>query len=113
MAQRGTYYVPTIDHNRYYPEHTARTPEDKQGLTDFIGRNLETATLAHKAGVKFAMGSDGRAVNMTGETTRELGWFAKPGMTPAQALATATVNAAAFRMHFRKCRCRRDSHLPV
>jgi imidazolonepropionase-like amidohydrolase len=31
---------------------------------------------------------------MFGENTRELGWFVKAGMTPAQALATATTNAA-------------------
>jgi imidazolonepropionase-like amidohydrolase len=31
---------------------------------------------------------------MFGENTRELGWFVQAGMTPAQALATATTNAA-------------------
>jgi imidazolonepropionase-like amidohydrolase len=33
---------------------------------------------------------------MVGDNTRELGWFVKIGMTPAQALATATTNAAAL-----------------
>jgi imidazolonepropionase-like amidohydrolase len=96
MARRGIFYVPTIDHNRYYLENTARTPEDKESLNDFINRNLETAKRAVKAGVRFGMGSDGGAVAMIGETTRELGWFVKAGMTPEQALMTATANGAAL-----------------
>jgi imidazolonepropionase-like amidohydrolase len=96
MAKRGTFYVPTIDHNRWYAEHSARTPQDTESLNEFIGRNLETAKRAVKAGVKFAMGSDGGAVALLGETTRELGWFVKAGMTPQQALETATTNGAAM-----------------
>ena len=56
-------------------------------------RNLETARKAHKAGVKFAMGSDA-IYTMFGENTRELAWFVKAGMTPEQALRTATTNGA-------------------
>jgi imidazolonepropionase-like amidohydrolase len=39
------------------------------------------------------MGSDA-VYTMFGQNTRELGWFVKLGMTPEQALKTATVNAA-------------------
>ena len=39
------------------------------------------------------MGSDA-VYSMFGQNTRELGWFVKLGMTPEQALKTATVNAA-------------------
>jgi imidazolonepropionase-like amidohydrolase len=97
MAKRGVVYVPTIDHNRWYRDNVrGATGDDKTHLDDFINRNLETAKRAVKAGVKFAMGSDGGASAMLGETTKELGWFVKAGMTPAQALATATTNAAAL-----------------
>jgi imidazolonepropionase-like amidohydrolase len=96
MAKRGTFYVPTIDHNRYYIDNGDKigyAPGYKERLQAFIPRNLETARKAFKAGVKFAMGSDA-IYTMFGENTRELGWFVKAGMSPEQALRTATTNAA-------------------
>ena len=96
MVKRGTYYVPTIDHNRYYIDNGDKigyAPGYKEKLRAFIPRNLETARRAFKAGVKIAMGSDA-IYTMFGQNTRELGWFVKAGMTPEQALHTATETAA-------------------
>jgi imidazolonepropionase-like amidohydrolase len=96
MAKRGTFYVPTIDHNRYYLDNWQKIGYAngfQEKTKAFIERNLETTRKAHKAGVKFAMGSDA-IYTMFGQNTRELAWFVKAGMTSEQALRTATTNAA-------------------
>ncbi len=96
MVKRGVFYVPTIDHNRYYVESRSEYGYDEkvaERLNTYIDKNLQTARRAHKAGVKFAMGSDA-VFTMFGQNTRELAWFVKAGITPTDALQTATKNAA-------------------
>ena len=103
MAKRGTVWVPTIDHNRYYVESKDEfgfAADTIPPLRAYIEKNLESTRRAFKAGVKIAMGSDA-VYTMFGQNTRELGWFVKAGMTPAQALATATTIPAAMLGHER------------
>jgi imidazolonepropionase-like amidohydrolase len=96
MVKRGTVWVPTIDHNRYYvdaKDEYGFKPEAIPPLQEYIQKNLEATRRAVKAGVKIGMGSDA-VYSMFGQNTRELGWFVKAGMTTEQALATATTTAA-------------------
>jgi len=98
MVRRRIYYVPTIDHNQYYVENgeVYHFPGDYRGrLSAFIARNIETAKRAFKAGAMLVMGSDAVYTGW-GLNTRELEQFVALGMTPAQALQTATTHPAAM-----------------
>src|SRR3954465_12071670 len=101
MVARGTVWVPTIDHNRYYVEAKDEfgfAPDTIPPLRAYIDKNLESTRRAFTAGVKLGMGSDA-VYSMFGQNTRALGWFVKAGMTPLQALATATTIPAALLGH--------------
>jgi len=96
MKARGTVWVPTVDHNRYYVDAQAEygfAAGSEAALQGYISRNQASVRKAVALGVKLAMGSDA-VYTMFGQNTRELGWFVKAGMTPVQALATATTIAA-------------------
>ena len=96
MVRQGTIYVPTVEHNRYYIAHRAEYGYDSTvvaGLNQYVDKNFVTLKRAVKAHVKIAMGSDAVFTGF-GENTRELAWFVKAGMSPAQALGTATVVGA-------------------
>lgn len=98
MTRKKIFYVPTIDHNRYYSEHCEELGFSKDSRSNFesaIDRLLKTTKKAHLAGVPIAMGSDAN-FTMFGENTRELEWFIKSGMSVDETIATATTNGAAL-----------------
>lgn len=98
MKAKGIVYVPTIDHNRFYEDNEERF-EFRKGIGPeyeaFIAKNIEMTRRAFKAGVKIGMGSDA-LYSMHGQNTRELGALVKAGLTPGQALASATTVPAAL-----------------
>jgi imidazolonepropionase-like amidohydrolase len=96
MATRGIVYVPTVAHNQVYWDHAdwfGFAPGYAEKFKDYIDRNMATVRRAIKAGVRIGMGSDAVFIGW-GQNARDLPLYVECGMTPVQALATATtVNA--------------------
>lgn len=98
FKKTGAYYVPTLSTVNGYLERIAKDPNAyppavrakidwRIGIT---GKALEKAV---PAGVKIAFGTDA-GVSKHGRNADEFELLVKHGMTPMQAIAAATVNAA-------------------
>jgi len=99
MHDRGTYLVPTLlagqevlklaQNPDYFP------PAVRAKALD-VGAKMGThVARAKAAGVKIAFGTDS-AVSPHGENAQEFALLVKHGLTPVEAIQTATVNAAAL-----------------
>ena len=96
MAQKGTYlvadiyngdYIATVGRQQGWPEEILRKNEE---TTDAQRQGFRKAVAA---GVKIAFGTDA-GVYPHGDNARQLPYMVKYGMTPMQALQSATIVAA-------------------
>ncbi|MGA8154139.1 MAG: amidohydrolase family protein [Terriglobales bacterium] len=96
LKKNGTYLVPTLYLLDWQRENVA-----KANLPDFAKRKMEmvsevgkaNAKKAFEAGVKIGLGTDA-AVYPHGLNAHELAVYVSLGMTPLQAIQTATINDA-------------------
>jgi imidazolonepropionase-like amidohydrolase len=98
LAKSGKYCIPTLlvrekrvveaRRSRGVPEVLLRK---RQAMAD---QCFDTFRRYHKAGVKFAMGTDTCVDPAFGESAREVGIYVELGMAPMDAILTATRNAA-------------------
>ncbi|WP_376697382.1 metal-dependent hydrolase family protein [Wenzhouxiangella sp. EGI_FJ10305] len=97
MIEKGTWYVPTISAGKFVAEKA----EEEGYFPPVVARKAsrigpiiqETFSRAHAAGVPIAFGTD-CGVCPHGTNAREFGYMVEAGMSPADALRTATVHAA-------------------
>jgi len=92
MVVHGTCYVPTLFVGEYVAE--GRAAEGAKVWVDMIKIHEDTFRRALKAGVKIAFGTDAGGFAWTINPAREFPIMVKYGMTPAQALRSATTSAA-------------------
>ncbi len=98
FQRKGTWLVPTLmagdfvarvasSPNNYF------TPAQTQKALEAGPKMLDMARRAHAGGVRIAFGTD-TGVSPHGDNAQEFALLVKAGLTPLQAIQTATVNAA-------------------
>jgi imidazolonepropionase-like amidohydrolase len=99
MKQHGTWYVPTIHAGRFVAEKSAVDgyfPDIVRPKAAAIGPQIQgTFSRAHKAGVKIVFGTD-CGVGPHGDNAREFEYMVEGGMSPMDAIRSATSVAAEF-----------------
>lgn len=92
MASRGIFYVPTIYVGEYVAQR--RAAEGAPVWVKMIQIHEDTFRRAMKAGVKIAFGTDAGGFDWKVNPAKEFSSMVTFGMTPAQAIRSATVTAA-------------------
>jgi imidazolonepropionase-like amidohydrolase len=92
MAQKGIYYVPTLLVGEYVAQ--GRAAAGAKVWEQMIAIHGDTFKRALNAGVKIAFGTDAGGFPWTVNPTQEFPLMVKYGMTPAQAIRSATAAAA-------------------
>jgi len=96
MAKKGIFLVPTLYHLQWYSDHGAAlgySPGYAERLAALQKEQFASVRRAREAGVRIGSGSDA-VYTMHGENGQELIWLTRAGLTPLEALRSATsVNA--------------------
>ena len=97
MKQKGTWYVPTVYAGRFVADKAkidGYFPDVVRPKAARIGALIQdTAARAYKNGVKIAFGTDS-GVSAHGDNAYEFVLLTRAGLSPIEAIRTATVNAA-------------------
>ena len=92
MLKQGTWWCPTIYVNIYVAE--GRAAAGNPIYLTMRGLEEKAFGIALKKGVKIAFGTDAGGFAWTENEAKEFGYMVRYGMTPMQAIQSATVKAA-------------------
>ena len=96
MRENGVYLVPTLAvQDNIRADIGSAHAEMVALMQSFLDNHGPRIYAAHKAGVLIAAGTDA-GVTKHGNNARELELYVEHGLTPEEAIVTATVNAAAL-----------------
>jgi imidazolonepropionase-like amidohydrolase len=92
MSSRGIYYVPTIFVGEYVAQ--GRAAAGAPVWVQMLKIHQETFRRARKANVRIAFGTDAGGFAWTVNPAKEFSYMVKWGMTPLEAIRSATSDAA-------------------
>ena len=92
MARQGTWYCPTFSvyYYEWAPENTPAGQKDRKR----VALHVVSFQKAMKAGVKIVFGTDVGGFKWSEPIAQEFGYMVKFGMSPMDAIRSATVSAA-------------------
>ena len=95
---RGTWQCPTLVTRRrlWEQERERLTDDDQRAGAEMIRRDLQLVSGMHRAGVRLLAGTDLPLTNGRSNLPAELALLVEAGLTPLDALRTATRDAAEF-----------------
>lgn len=83
--EKGTYFVPTVNAMTY------------EKLPERFTNSMHNLKVIYGSGIKVAMGTDNMLETLNGETEhKELEYYVEAGLTPMEAIVTATHNSAEY-----------------
>jgi imidazolonepropionase-like amidohydrolase len=92
MLKQGTWFVPTL--GVYYTDWSPENTDDGKRDRARASEHEVSFKKALKAGVKIAFGTDMGGIPWTEPIANEFGWMVKFGMSPMDAIKSATSSAA-------------------
>lgn len=93
MRAKGVYWVPTMGYF-FYRVDRSQSPAARKYMEEVLQRARQNILIAREVGVKIANGFDPSSAEAQGKNAREIIAMSKLGLSPIEAIRSATANGA-------------------